>query len=133
MGLWIRRGNENAVFTIGWKKFTETDKIRQVRLNVKVMLTVFLRHGAVHHEFLILGKTANRWYYFKVLKRLRENARRKRPQLSRNYSWFLHHDNMPPHASLLIHDCLVYMNTTVLPQPSAHLTWFWQTFSYFPN
>jgi hypothetical protein len=31
---------------------------------------------------------------------------------------FLHHDNAPAHVSLLIHDFLANMNTTVLPQPS---------------
>jgi hypothetical protein len=26
MGLWIRCENENAAFTMGWKKFTKTEK-----------------------------------------------------------------------------------------------------------
>jgi hypothetical protein len=52
-----------------------------------------------------------------MLKRLRENVRRKIPQLWRNNSWFLHHDNAPAHASLLIRDFLANTNTTVLPQP----------------
>jgi hypothetical protein len=26
MGLWIQCGNENAVFTMGWKKFAKTEK-----------------------------------------------------------------------------------------------------------
>jgi hypothetical protein len=26
MGLWIGCGNENAAFTVGWKKFAETEK-----------------------------------------------------------------------------------------------------------
>jgi hypothetical protein len=58
----------------------------------------------VHHELLHQGQTVNVWYYLEVLKRLRENVRRKRPQLWRNNSWFLHHDNAPAHASLLIRD-----------------------------
>jgi hypothetical protein len=73
--------------------------------------------GGVHHEFLRQGQTVNRWYYLEVLKRLRANVRRKRPQLWRNNSWFHHHDNAPAHASLLIHDLLANANTTVLPQP----------------
>jgi hypothetical protein len=54
-----------------------------------------------------------------VLKCLKENVRRKRPhcQLWRNNSWFLHHDNVPDHASLLIHDFLANTNTTALLQP----------------
>jgi transposase len=59
----------------------------------------------------------NRWYYLDVLKRLRESIRRKRPQLWRNNSWIIHHDNAPAHASLLIRDFLAQHETTVLPQP----------------
>jgi hypothetical protein len=44
--------------------------------------------GVVCHEFLRQGQTVNRWYYLEVLKRLRENVRRRRPQLWRNKSWF---------------------------------------------
>jgi transposase len=71
----------------------------------------------VHHEFLPQGQTVNRWYYLDVLKRLRESIRRKRPQLWRNSSWILHHDNAPAHASLLIRDFLAKHEITVLPQP----------------
>jgi hypothetical protein len=60
--------------------------------------------GVVHHEFLCLGQEVNCWYYPEVLKRLRESVRRKRPHLWRNNSWFLHRDNVPAHASLLIPD-----------------------------
>jgi hypothetical protein len=42
MGLWIRCGNENAVFTIRWEKIVETEKGAEGQANVKVMLTVFL-------------------------------------------------------------------------------------------
>jgi hypothetical protein len=57
--------------------------------------------GVVHHEFLHQGQTVNHWYCLEVLKRLRENVRRKEPQLWRNNSWF---DNAPAHALLLNHD-----------------------------
>jgi hypothetical protein len=40
------------------------------------MLTGFSDiEGVVHHEFFRQGQTVNRWCYFEVLKRLRENAR----------------------------------------------------------
>jgi hypothetical protein len=71
-------------------------------MSVKVVLTVFFDiEGVVHHKFLRQGQTVNRWYYLEVLKRLRENVRRRRPQLWRNNSWFPHHDNAPAHSSLL--------------------------------
>jgi transposase len=82
------------------------------------MLTFFFDiERFMHHEILHQGQIVNCWYYLEVLKRLRENARRKRPQLWRNNSWFLHHDNAPAHASLLIRNVLANMNISVLPQP----------------
>jgi transposase len=77
----------------------------------------FYVEGVVHHEFLPQGQTVNRWYYLDVLKRLRDRISRKRPQLWRNNSWILHHDNAPAHTSLLIRDFLAQHETTVLPQP----------------
>jgi hypothetical protein len=75
-------------------------------MSVKVMLMFFFFdiESVVHHEFLRQGQTMNRWYYLEVLKHLRENVRRKRPQLWKNNSWILHHDNAPAHTSLLIRD-----------------------------
>jgi hypothetical protein len=45
----------------------------------------------------------------------------------------VHHDNAPAHSSLLIHDFLANMNITVFLSHPTHLTWLWQTFSYFPT
>jgi hypothetical protein len=121
MGLWIRSGNKNAVFTMGWKKFTETEKVTVGQVELESHIDGFL---FVHHEFICKGKTMNRYYYLEMLKQLRENIRREIPHLWRNNSWFLHHDNAPAHASLLFHDFLASMNSTVLPQPPyTSLTW----------
>ena len=56
------------------------DRKRQVRSNVKVMLTVFFDfNGIVHHEFLPRGQTVNKEYYLQVQRRLREAIRKKTP------------------------------------------------------
>jgi len=48
-------------------------KIRKVRSNVKVLLTVFFDfNGVVHHEFLPYGRTVNKECYLEVMRRLRE-------------------------------------------------------------
>jgi hypothetical protein len=60
--------------------------------------------GVVHHEFLRQGQAVNHCSYLRLLKRLRENVRRKRPQLWKNNSCFLHHDNVPVQTLLLILD-----------------------------
>jgi histone-lysine N-methyltransferase SETMAR len=87
----------------------------------------------VHRESSRQGKTVNRWYYFKVLKCLRENIRRKRPQLWSNNSWFFHRDNVPAYASLLIRDFLAITNTTVLPQPLYSPDLALTDFFFFPK
>ncbi|UYV80958.1 K02A2.6-like [Cordylochernes scorpioides] len=77
-------------------------KARQVRSNVKVLLTVFFDcRGVVHHEFLPQGRTVNKEYYLQVMRNLREAIRQKRPDLWKNKNWLLHHDNAPAHTSLL--------------------------------
>lgn len=93
-------------------------KARQVRSNVKVLLTVFFDcRGVVHYEFLPQGRTVNKEYYLQVMRNLREAIRQKRPDLWKNKNWLLHHDNAPAHASLLVREFLAKNNTTILPQP----------------
>ncbi|UYV79403.1 K02A2.6-like [Cordylochernes scorpioides] len=93
-------------------------KARQVRSNVKVLLTVFFDcRGVVHHEFLPQGRTVNKEYYLQVMRNLREAIRQKRPDLWKNKNWLLHHDNAPAHTSLLVRDFLVKNNTLMIPQP----------------
>ncbi|UYV66908.1 hypothetical protein LAZ67_4003299 [Cordylochernes scorpioides] len=60
-------------------------KARQVRSNVKVLLTVFFDcRGVVHHEFLPQGRTVNKECYLQVMRNLRETIRQKRPDLWKN-------------------------------------------------
>ncbi|UYV63271.1 hypothetical protein LAZ67_2003604 [Cordylochernes scorpioides] len=93
-------------------------KARQVRSNVKVLLTVFFDcRDVVHHEFLPQGRTVNKEYYLQVIRNLREAIRQKRPDLWKNKNWLLHHDNAPAHTSLLVRDFLAKNNTLMMPQP----------------
>ena len=72
-----------------WKTPTSPrpKKTRQVRSNVKTMLIVFFDvRGIVHREFVPPGQTVNQEFYLEVLRRLRENVRRKRPELWRSIS-----------------------------------------------
>ena len=57
-------------------------KTCQVRLNVKVLLTIFFDHnGVVHHEFLSQGRKVNKEYYLEVMHRLCEAIRQKCTEL----------------------------------------------------
>ena len=93
-------------------------KARQVRSNIKSMLIYFFdQKGIVHKEFAPPGQTVNAAFYVEVLKRLRENVRRKRHDQWQNNTWLLHHDNAPAHAALLARRFLTDNNMTVVPHP----------------
>ena len=92
---------------------------RQSRSKIKVMLTVFFDyHGLVHHEFLPPGQTVNKAYYLGVMRRLREAIRKKRPDLWKENTWFLHHDNAPSHTALILRDFFAKNSTHIVPQPA---------------
>jgi hypothetical protein len=67
--------------------------------------------GVIHPEFLPSGWMMNEKCYLKVMKRLGEAVRRKRPDLWRGKNWLLHHDDALVHLSLLIHDFLTKHET----------------------
>ena len=93
-------------------------KARMCRSKIKVMLTVFFYwKGIVHHEFVPAGQMVNQHLYVKVLTRLREAVRRKRPVLWTNKIWMLHHDNAPAHSVLLILNYLAKHQTSIVPHP----------------
>ena len=93
-------------------------KARQVRPNVKVLLTVFFDcRGVVHHEFLPQSRIVNKKYYLQVMRNLREAIPQKRPDLWKNENWHLHHDNAPAHTALLVRKFLAKNNTLMTPQP----------------
>ena len=115
---------ETKVLSSQWvsKTLPRPKKARQVRSHVKVMLTVFFySEGVIHNEFLLQGRTVNKEYYLEVMQRLREEVRKKRPDMWREKRWMLQHDNMPLHSLFLVHDFLGKHATTVLPQPPHSL------------
>jgi len=93
-------------------------KARQVRSNIKSILICFFDlKGIVHKEFVPPGQTVNAAFYVEVLRRLRENVRRKRPDQWQNNTWLLRRHNAPAHAALLTRRFLTDNNMTVVPQP----------------
>jgi len=65
-------------------------------------LVFFYANGIVHKEFVPPGQTVNQQFYLKVLKRLRDIVRKKRPEIWSTSDWFLHHDNAPAHTALCV-------------------------------
>ena len=94
------------------------NKARQVKSNLKSMfITFFDIKGFVYEEFVPTGQTVNSKFYCKVLRRLHEKLRRHRPQLWREQTWLLHHDNAPSHTSFLTHQFLAKNKIAVIPHP----------------
>ena len=99
---------------------TKTKKARQVRSNMKVLLTIrFDCNGVVHQEFLPQGRTVNKEYYLEVMHRLREEIHQKGLELWNNQSWSLQHDNAPARTSLLVLEFLAKNKTVIMSHPSC--------------
>jgi len=58
--------------------------------------------------------TVNADFYCDVLRRLRENVRRKMPQKWQNQNLTIHHDNAPAHRSFKVSQFLAKNNMTVI-------------------
>jgi len=108
---------------------TET-KLQSSQL--KTMLICFFdQEGIVHREFVPLGMAVNADFYRDVLRRLRKNVRRKRPQKWRNQNLIIHHDNAPAHSSFKVSQFLAKNSMTVIPH--THPIWPPVTFPSSPS
>ena len=67
--------------------------------------------------YLFLFITLYMFRAHKVLARLRDAVRRKKPELWENQTWMLHHDSAPAHASPLICSYMAKQHTSVVPHP----------------
>jgi len=88
------------------------------------MLIVFFDiRGILHHEFVPEGQNMNAEFYCNVLRCLREDIWRKRPELWCAGNWLLHDDNAPSHQALVTREFLAHKGTITLPHPpcSPHL------------
>ena len=86
-----------------------------------MLICFFDQEGIVHRGFVSPGMTVNTDFYCDVLRRLRENVGRKRPQKWQNKKLTIHHDNAPAHRSFKVSQFLAKNSMTVAP-PSPILT-----------
>jgi len=85
---------------------------------VKMMLIVFfVVREIVHLEFVPPGQNVNQEFYLEVLRQLRENVRRKNPELWRSGDWLLHQDNVPAHTALSVTWYVASLGWTVISHP----------------
>ena len=72
---------ETKAHSSKWKspRSSHLKKARQSQRNVKAMFMVFFDHEDVHHKYTPPGQTISKEYYIKILCRLRDAVRSKRP------------------------------------------------------
>lgn len=86
-----------------WCSKPKLKKVRQLKSNVKVMLTAFFdERGIVQCKFLPQGKTINQHVYKETLRCLLHSLHEKRQELWQDSSWLFHHDNKSTYNALSI-------------------------------
>jgi len=112
-------GVETKAQSLQWvsKNITQIQKSTASVVQYESDAAFFDREGVIHHKLLPHGQMLNKEYYLQVMKRLREAARRKMPDLWKGNKWLLHRVNAPVHSSLLIWDFLTKHETMLVPQP----------------
>ena len=74
----------------------------QVRVTSRPSTLFFGHEGFVHCEYAPPGQSITKEYYIKVLCQLRDTVRRKRLQSWARGDWWLCHDNVPAHSSVVV-------------------------------
>jgi histone-lysine N-methyltransferase SETMAR len=69
----------------------------------------------LHEAPVPIGQTVNSGFYNEVLRRLLKNLQRRRPELWREQTWLLYHDNVPSHTSVLAQQFLEKYKMVVIP------------------
>jgi len=82
-----------------------------------MMIFFFDIRGVIYIDWVPEGQTVNRVYYKDVLTTLRERVRQRRPDVWKNASWILHHDNVPAHNALSVKRYLGKNNIPVMEHP----------------
>jgi len=84
----------------------------------KAMMIVFSDiRGVIYIDWVPEGQTVHQVHYKNVLTTLRERVRRRRPDMWKNASWILHHDNAPAHNTLSVKRYLTKNNIPVMEYP----------------
>ena len=87
----------------------------------------------IHQKFAPQGQKFNQDCYISMLKRLREDKRRKRPQKWAEQDWMIRHDDVPVHTALSVQQFLAKTSMIVVPRPSHSPDLDLSDFLLFPN
>ena len=73
--------------------------------------------GIIHREFVPEGETVTGKYYLGVMERLCRRIVRIRPEYREPGSWYLLHDNAPPHKTVAVREFLAKKQGYVIQHP----------------
>jgi histone-lysine N-methyltransferase SETMAR len=106
----------------------------QVQSSTKSMVNVcfFYVKGIVHSEFVPPITMVNSEFYCDVLRRLKENMQRERPEIWKNHNWLLHHD-VPTHTCLKTTEFVTNNNMVIVSHPPYSLDLAPCEFALFPK
>ena len=76
---------------------------------------------------------AHKEYYLSIMRRLREQIRRKRADLLQGNSWILYQDNAPSHKAIIVNEFLSKNSTNFIEQPPYSLNMAPADFFLFPK
>ena len=103
-----------------WKS-PQSPRKKKARMNkskFKAMMIVFFDiRGLIYINWVPEVQSVNQVYYKNVLTNLRERVRRRRPDMWKNVSWILHHDNAPAHNALYVKRYLAKNNIPLMEHP----------------
>ena len=77
----------------------------------------FYSIGMIYVNWVPIRQTANKEYYFEVLRDFRQRLRLKRPTLFKSCTWHIHEDNTPLHNSIIVTDYLTKMGIKTAHHP----------------
>jgi len=116
MGLWLWPWNKCPFFPLevacvsasketqqSWSNVMAMQAVLCVCVCIYIYIYIYIYHeGGVHQKHTPPGQKITKEYYIKVLRQLKDAARRKQPQLWANGDCQLHHDNAPDHSAALV-------------------------------
>ncbi len=88
-----------------------------------MLILFFDTKGVIHNEYVPEGQTVNAMFYIHILDRLCKRIARARPEMRRDWKFFLLHHNVHPHTATIIQQLLTKKGVAQLshPSPSTHI------------
>ncbi len=71
-----------------------------------MQILFFDSKGVIHHEYVLEVQTVNATFYIQVLYRLCKRTARVRPEMWRDWKFFLLHDNARLHTAAIVQQFL---------------------------